>query len=429
MMWSFSLREPCGEESDSDNENDPISETTLINEFDIGNRQETVEYKPNPWSIARVNAAARSTTLPVAEEERVSASTVPTPKPKSRIAEAFEKQSLVSKPRQPVAPTTRAVLHAASELHSSSITDPSLTLTSHTPVEHSQFHSVAAPLQSSSSSNAQFYSKPKLHPGGLAKDSAPQFRPRLQTCSPHARGLVANSARTPMPKTKLTPDVLHSDSSFHSKNASPFRPLQKAFATPARSNARPISVPAPARSLAHLIPAPATPNPSLVPHFAFSPIAKPASRPKSKFAASNLTMLSPPSSSPLRSHTIAKTKSSSPPLSSSPSSRKRSRDAYNAFDDPDGDWSTLKTKNSKTKNTNKRVERSSGPFTLPSLFASATPRKKKPRIKLFVPPTPPPSSDVAEIEMEVDVEKIGERYPVVREGIRKVRKSFNALGF
>lgn len=47
LMWSLSVREACGDDSVSDNENDPISETALISDFDIKDHKETVECKPN----------------------------------------------------------------------------------------------------------------------------------------------------------------------------------------------------------------------------------------------------------------------------------------------------------------------------------------------------------------------------------------------
>jgi hypothetical protein len=36
------------------------SEALLLNDLDLSSRQETVVYKPNPWSIAKINAASRT---------------------------------------------------------------------------------------------------------------------------------------------------------------------------------------------------------------------------------------------------------------------------------------------------------------------------------------------------------------------------------
>lgn len=68
--WSFSLR--GGDDTDSDGDDEDGTGATgagaglsndaqLLQELDISAREETVQYKANPWSIARVNAASRPT--------------------------------------------------------------------------------------------------------------------------------------------------------------------------------------------------------------------------------------------------------------------------------------------------------------------------------------------------------------------------------
>ncbi|KAG1806969.1 uncharacterized protein BJ212DRAFT_773933 [Suillus subaureus] len=68
--WSFNHRTRAHDAFDSDPESEvetnskvkvnlPSDDTRLIQELDISSRHETVEYKPNPWSIARINAASR----------------------------------------------------------------------------------------------------------------------------------------------------------------------------------------------------------------------------------------------------------------------------------------------------------------------------------------------------------------------------------
>ncbi|KAG6825676.1 hypothetical protein H0H92_002865 [Tricholoma furcatifolium] len=71
--WSFSCRSaPCNPYSDSD-DSDLVSdaaisglatniseETRLMNDLDLSTREETVQYRPNPFSIAKINAASRS---------------------------------------------------------------------------------------------------------------------------------------------------------------------------------------------------------------------------------------------------------------------------------------------------------------------------------------------------------------------------------
>ncbi|KAJ7582559.1 hypothetical protein C8J56DRAFT_1098149 [Mycena floridula] len=60
--WSFNLRRG-GYESDSDSDSEPhlpSSETDLINDLDLSTRHEEASFKPNPFNIARINAASRS---------------------------------------------------------------------------------------------------------------------------------------------------------------------------------------------------------------------------------------------------------------------------------------------------------------------------------------------------------------------------------
>ncbi|KAL1686045.1 hypothetical protein GGG16DRAFT_105947 [Schizophyllum commune] len=59
--WGFNFRNGYACDSDSsDDDAAPKTETDLIREFDLGSRDEGgVKYKPNPFSIAKINAAAR----------------------------------------------------------------------------------------------------------------------------------------------------------------------------------------------------------------------------------------------------------------------------------------------------------------------------------------------------------------------------------
>ena len=71
--WSFSCRKTpynayCGSDSDSDSDSSlednnggprPSEEALLLSELDLASREETVQYKPNPFSIAKINAAFR----------------------------------------------------------------------------------------------------------------------------------------------------------------------------------------------------------------------------------------------------------------------------------------------------------------------------------------------------------------------------------
>jgi hypothetical protein len=68
--WSFDFRTPLhyADSDDSDQEDGPSapalatvsSEAKLLKDMDLSTREETVAYKPNPFSIAKINAAYRS---------------------------------------------------------------------------------------------------------------------------------------------------------------------------------------------------------------------------------------------------------------------------------------------------------------------------------------------------------------------------------
>ncbi|KAG1727521.1 hypothetical protein EDB19DRAFT_1750172 [Suillus lakei] len=112
--WSFNHRTRAhnafDSESDSESEaetnsktNLPSDDTRLIQELDISSRHETVEYKPNPWSIARINAASRAPTKEppghaISEDTRQK----PQPRaPRGRIVDAFKVQAERKPPRAP----------------------------------------------------------------------------------------------------------------------------------------------------------------------------------------------------------------------------------------------------------------------------------------------------------------------------------------
>ncbi|KAF8622997.1 hypothetical protein AX15_006590 [Amanita polypyramis BW_CC] len=71
-IWSFNLTTPL-DDGYSSNEDEQCRETAsvqkenqLLKDLDISSRVETVNYRPNPFSIAKINAAARSRNVPSA---------------------------------------------------------------------------------------------------------------------------------------------------------------------------------------------------------------------------------------------------------------------------------------------------------------------------------------------------------------------------
>lgn len=66
-VWSFNLRShnPCDlSDTDSDHEDllvdNPCSDGSTLVDHPLSEDNDTAVYKPNPWSIARINAASRA---------------------------------------------------------------------------------------------------------------------------------------------------------------------------------------------------------------------------------------------------------------------------------------------------------------------------------------------------------------------------------
>lgn len=113
--WIFNLRTAQGallgdsDDSDSDNDfedvgpdnSDPtaaIAEKKLLEDFDLSSRQESVDYKPNPWNIAKINASSRPIDKQVflnsTAPQTLSKAPPSAPKaPKGRIVDSFKKQA------------------------------------------------------------------------------------------------------------------------------------------------------------------------------------------------------------------------------------------------------------------------------------------------------------------------------------------------
>lgn len=108
--WSFSLRSATGfyngSDSDDDNEENlggarppsrlSSSSSQILQQIDLAAREDSAQYKPNPWSIARVNAASRPQ-QPNATVTSVSGKPVVKKPPRGAIVDAFKRQ--VQKPK------------------------------------------------------------------------------------------------------------------------------------------------------------------------------------------------------------------------------------------------------------------------------------------------------------------------------------------
>ena len=97
--WSFTLRTTC---NDSDTDDDDVrggkgSDIRLLKDLDLSAREDTAQFKPNPWAIAKMNAACRR---PNASAGALSKNPADLPKLKegekprqSTLAQAFLKQA------------------------------------------------------------------------------------------------------------------------------------------------------------------------------------------------------------------------------------------------------------------------------------------------------------------------------------------------
>ncbi|KAJ7446458.1 hypothetical protein B0H11DRAFT_1930125 [Mycena galericulata] len=92
-VWSFNLRSTKTNDSDSDSASDDDATNTIVEEtpsdLDISSREESVVYKPNPFSIAKINAATRATraSAPVVDRRPKPA---PRKQPTGRIVDCFK---------------------------------------------------------------------------------------------------------------------------------------------------------------------------------------------------------------------------------------------------------------------------------------------------------------------------------------------------
>lgn len=109
--WSFNSRtrttrnydDSDSDSSDSNTKGEPSSEpiseeAQLFKDLDLSVREEAVEYKPNPWNIAKINAASRPPRHNFSVPNNViddtnTAEKKPKKVPKGRIVDSFRKQA------------------------------------------------------------------------------------------------------------------------------------------------------------------------------------------------------------------------------------------------------------------------------------------------------------------------------------------------
>ena len=109
--WSFNFRTTNASfysDSESDTDCVDLDNTRLINDLDLSSREETVLYKPNPFSIAKINAASRAqcttgTSLeePPKDKPILKAKATDQPISKGNIIDGFKRQAEKSQSQSP----------------------------------------------------------------------------------------------------------------------------------------------------------------------------------------------------------------------------------------------------------------------------------------------------------------------------------------
>ena len=437
--WTFSHRSAAGfsgdaESDDDDNEEnvgDARTSSRALQQIDLAAREDSAQYKPNPWSIAKVNAASRprqpnATSNPILKEPVVK-------KPPQRtIVDAFKRQaqtttkssaqaSRLQTPLQKPAPTSAIgasddpvsapALLPASVAH---ITTPAVDLVP-IPSRPRQYQETPPPsflpksafLASHSSQktdrtlNFQFTSRlDRVQPSPSPVRPCPHPRPQGRVTnisgppqkSPASFG--SHILRTPtlseaqIPIGNVIPassahrrDINPSQSDLHSV---PVEPGSKVASPHLRQN---------------IWPPPRSGQPIIEVHPKFEMIS-----PSSSFAQARRFfeygpppvpaikqpspgLVSPakgPPPSPPRSHPVI----ASPP--------RKQIDPYDQLlSSPDSEWSTLRSPTQKNatfsgKSRSKPPDVKSGKFRLPLTMASIAPSKeppqKKPRVITYLPP-------------------------------------------
>lgn len=99
--WVFNLRD-CAQDSESgedgaDTKRSSASESDILKTMDLSSREDTAHYKPNPWAIAKLNAACRPPPPPPIQSEKKARTNVSQPNLGQKceqitITQAFSKQ-------------------------------------------------------------------------------------------------------------------------------------------------------------------------------------------------------------------------------------------------------------------------------------------------------------------------------------------------
>ena len=457
--WSFSLRSTTrfrdALDSDDDDEGNfgdagaPShfsSSSAHLRQIDLAQREDSAQYRPNPWSIARVNAATRSR-QPNAAVNSVPTKPVTMEPPQGAIVDAFKRQA--QKPTKSSAqanlqqvpsqnPTLTPVTSALDNLVAASARYP-------TSAAHITASNVnVASMQSQPPTAEQSQRRPSS--SILSREAFPASNPSKTVPRP------PNPHFTPNPK-RATPFSSPGHLLPHPKNSSPSasRPRLAPACAPAHFSPHIFETQRPTPSIVrsvtdHLVPISSTyeenenlthlsqpyrnPTPVKLERKSMSPypvqnnrlpplfrsnqpIIKPSPESK-KITASSFaqarhffehsfppeTEIKQPESTPPREELHPRTPS--PPYIQITSPPRKRSDAYAQLPpSPDSEWSTLKppVRKANDKARSKGPEVKSGKFRLPLSLGTIRPKEPPPRktarVVTYLPPPPPKKQKIA----------------------------------
>ncbi|KAF9029116.1 hypothetical protein BDZ89DRAFT_1159973 [Hymenopellis radicata] len=217
--WAFNLRtykNGCDDsDSDSDANDGPAvghEDTRLLNDLDISTREETVVYKPNPFSIAKINAAARNARESPTKKKPVKKVVDAAAKGKpNAIAQAFQRQA--EKATKTTTNINNPLPNAAPSIPNSapSIACPAPSISNPTPAP------VLAPKPVSNASTRP--PAPMHRHGPPTWPPAPFSSPAPRPTNAHSPMMHARSS--PLQRTSLAPKTMptqHAASKLNNAN-------------------------------------------------------------------------------------------------------------------------------------------------------------------------------------------------------------------
>jgi hypothetical protein len=462
VNWSFRISSDTGffDDADTDDDNedhagDAGTSSQMLQQIDLAAREDSAQYKPNPWSIARVNAASRPR-QPSATVKPISEKPIVKKPPQGAIVDGFKRQA--QKPKATTnssAQTNRLrnssqepVLTSAIDALGDPVSAPARSPTSTAHITTSTVNSVQIPSQPqiprekhretlllSFLPRKTFPASRSSQPTNRSSDlqftpnikrvqpfSSPVHPPpRSQHCIPSISRPHAAPPRAPVypePHILGTRTPIPSKAHIVTNHVSPIASAYRedgSVVRPSHANRHPTSVESERKTISpdprqgtQLPPRPRSNQPiiKVSPKFGIIP-PSPSFAQARRFFDYNpppVTVIkrsSPELEPPPKKEQRLSPPPSRPVIASPP---RRHIDPYDQFPpSPDSEWSTLKLQIRKGaapngKGKSKALDVKSEKFRLPLSMESFTPKeppKKKPRVITYLPPPPPKKQKTA----------------------------------